>query len=70
MSSQENISMEAQWIIDSLRAENARLREALESCVSGTHMWVITPESARHCQEAFDYIRNIARAALAKEEGE
>lgn len=41
-------------------------KEALESCISGTHMWVITPESELHCKNAFDYIRDKANKALEK----
>lgn len=59
--------------VDQLIAENHALEKklalakgALESCIAGSHMWVVTPESATHCKKSFDYIRDTAREALEK----
>lgn len=49
-----------------LRSQLATAREALRSCVAGTHMWVIREETARECEQAFSYIRGKANAALEK----
>lgn len=49
-----------------LIGEVKRLRGVLRQCLTATHSWVVTEESAICCDTAFKYIRDVAEEALGK----